>query len=93
MTLHEVRDRAHVHLQSRSIDGAEFYNTIYENDVDASLAFTGIAVNLIKYADISVTIEEVYNSIQEDKGIYFRFRGLVIVLYRCNGGCFAATWN
>ena len=82
-----------MHVWSRSIDGAEFANTLYENEIDAALAFCAIAQQVRKYSETTVTIEEVMRSLEEGNGMYVGVPGLVFVLSRCSGGCISPTWN
>lgn len=85
----------HYHVWSKSIDGAQFANAIYENDVDAAVAFIGIVVNIRKYdtSGINIAIEDVMQSLKEGNGMYAGYPGLVFVLSRCEGGCVSPSWN
>lgn len=95
MNLNPLHTNSHLHVWARTIDGAEFINTIFENEVDASLAFIGIVKNVTKYtiAPEALKIEDVMGSLKEDNGMYAGVPGLVVVLSRCKGGCHSATWN
>jgi len=95
MTLGEVYRNKHVHVWTKSIDGAEFGNAIYENDIDAALAFCGIVQNVRKYADdgVVIAIEDVMGSLTEGRGMYAGVPGFVVVLSRCDGGCKSPSWN
>lgn len=76
--------------------GSEYANAIYENDVDAALAFLGVARNMMKYSDNldQCTIENVYNSVQDGgRGIYVGTPGFTLVLTSCNGECHSPVWN
>lgn len=95
MTLGTTHATNHLHVWTKSIDGAEFGNALYENDIDAAIAFIGIVVNVRKYSDdgVSLTIEHVMESLTEGKGMYAGVPGFVVVLSRCEGGCMSSTWN
>lgn len=86
----------HYHITSKTLDGATFINTLHEDKTDAALDFLGIIKNITKHtvANEDVTIEDVMNSMEGDGlGIYGGRPGLVIMLGRCEGGCFSPTWN
>lgn len=96
MSLGPVHEGKHLHVWSKSIDGAEFANAIYENEVDAALAFMGVIVNIRKYdqSGINITIEDAMASLDNGRrGMYAGYPGLVVVLNRCAGGCVSPTWN
>jgi len=79
----------------RTLDGAELANATYDNDVDASLDFLGMARQINKYnAESDLKIEDVYNSLQYGgRGMYAGVPGFVVVVSRCDGGCKSPTWN
>lgn len=88
-------DEPHLHLWTKSIDGAEFGNAMYADDIDGALAFIGIIKDVTK--DIidneSITIESVLDSLVEGRGMYAGAPGFVVVLSRCDGGCTSPSWN
>lgn len=95
MNLTEIKNK-HLHVWTKSIDGAEFGNAIYDNDVDAALAFIGLVKNITKgnVPNEDVKIEHVMESIDEGrKGMYAGFPGLIVVLSRCEGNCNSPVWN
>jgi hypothetical protein len=86
----------HLHVWTKSIDGAEFGNALYENEVDAALAFLGIvkAVTKGNVPNEDVTIQHVMYSLDEGRqGMYAGLPGLIIVVSRCEGKCKSPTWN
>ena len=85
----------HLHVWTRTLDGCEFANSVYGHDVDASLAFIGVARQITKYnPDADIKIEDVYNSLQDGgRGMYAGVPGFVVVVSRCEGGCHSPTWN
>jgi len=87
--------KPHIHVWTRTIDGTEMGNGLYDHDVEASLAFLGVARQLTKYnLSVDITIEDVYNSLQnEGMGMYVGSPGLVAVISRCSGECISPTWN
>jgi hypothetical protein len=95
MSLGLIHQQEHLHLWFKSIDGAEYANAIYENEIDAAIAFTGIVVNIRKYdpSGITIAIEDVMQSLKVGKGMYAGYPGLVVVLSRCDGGCNSPSWN
>lgn len=95
MTLGSVHAGKHLHVWTRSLDGAEFANALYENDVDAALAFIGLVKDVTKYSveNEHITIEDVMESINNGRGMYAGAPGLIVVLSRCDGGCKSASWN
>ncbi len=94
MNLGTIHANPHLHLWTRSLDGAEFANAIYENHIDAALDFCAITQHIRKYTDGDpVTIEYVMESLEEGKGMYVGSHGLLLVLSKCEGGCKSASWN
>lgn len=93
--MREVKTK-HLHVWTKSIDGAEYANAVYDDDVDAALAFIGLVKN-ITHGNVengAVTIEDVMDSIDDGaKGMYAGFPGLVVVLSRCEGNCVSPIWN
>lgn len=95
MSLGTVHAGEHYHVWTKSIDGAEFGNAIYENNIDASLSFNTIMRQITKYQPKApiIPIETIVNSLVEGRGMYAGGPGLVVVLSRCDGGCFSPVWN
>ncbi len=95
MTLGTLHANKHIHVWTKTIDGAEFGNALYENHIDAALAFCGIIQNIRKYANdgVKITIEDVVHSLEEGRGMYAGVPGFIVVLSRCDGGCVSASWN
>lgn len=95
MSSSEVHAGPHLHLWTRSIDGAEFANAIYRDDVDAAIDFCGMIQDIRKYAidGVQITIEDVMQSLTEGRGMYAGVPGFILVLSRCDGGCKSPTWN
>lgn len=90
------RETEHIHIFARSIDGAEYINALYDNDIDAALDFLGLYQSINKYNEDApnMTIEDVVNSLREErKGIYGGMPGLVVFLSKCGGGCISPNWN
>lgn len=87
--------KPHLHVWARTLDGAEYINTLHDNEVDASLAFIGIVKNVTRYSiePEAITIEDVMHSLIKDNGMYAGVPGLVVVLSRCKGECSSGTWN
>lgn len=87
-------DAPHLHLWTKSIDGAEFGNALYVEDVDGAIAFLGVIQNVTKYSiDTDITIEMVMESLTEGRGMYAGVPGFVVVLSRCDGRCQSPSWN
>lgn len=95
MSLDSIHQNKHLHLWTKSIDGAEYANALYENEVDAALAFCGIIQNVRKYSKDghTISIEDVMGSLVEGRGMYAGVPGLVVVLSKCDGKCKSPTWN
>jgi hypothetical protein len=95
MSLDAIHATKHTHLWTRSVDGAEFANALYENEIDAALDFTAILVDIRRYADdgANITIEDVMHSLQDGNGMYAGVPGFIVVLSKCDGGCHSPTWN
>mgnify|MGYP006195287541 CR=1 FL=1 len=85
----------HLHLWTKSIDGAEFANALYTDDSDAALNFLGVIKNVTKnnIDNEAITIEDVMDSLTEGRGMYAGVPGFVVVLSRCDGGCQSPSWN
>jgi hypothetical protein len=57
--------QSHVHVWTKSLDGTEFANIVYDNDVDAALSFLSVARQITFYnEEANITIEDASNSIQ-----------------------------
>lgn len=95
MSLGKIHASKHLHLWTRTMDGAEFANALYENDVDGALAFLGVVKQVTKYsvANEDITIEQVMGSLDDGRGMYAGVPGLIVVLSRCDGGCKSPSWN
>lgn len=92
----DIRDNNHIHVWTGSIDGAEFGNALYEDDVDAALNYLAILKNLTKYQidNESITIEDVMNAMDGDSvGMAAGSPGLIVYISRCSGGCTSPVWN
>jgi hypothetical protein len=92
----DLINEKHLHVWTKSIDGAEFGNVLYDNEVDAALAFLGIMKNVTKgnVPNEDVTIEQVMQSLDEGRrGMYAGYPGLIMVISRCDGGCKSPVWN
>lgn len=85
----------HLHLWTKSIDGAEFGNALYEEDTDGAMAFLGVIKDVTKYnmETDDITIEMVMESLTEGRGMYAGVPGFIVVLSRCDGGCQSPSWN
>jgi hypothetical protein len=95
MTLDLINEK-HIHVWTKSIDGAEYGNVLYDNEVDAALAFLGIMKNVTKgnVPNEAVKIEDVMQSLDNGrKGMYAGYPGLIMVISRCDGGCKSPVWN
>lgn len=95
MNLTDIGNK-HIHVWTKSIDGAEYGNAIYDNEVDASLDFLGLIKNITKgnVENEEVKIEHVMQSLDEGrKGMYAGFPGLIVVISRCEGKCHSPVWN
>lgn len=94
MTYTDIWKNEHVHVWTRTIDGTEMANAIYQNHIDASMDFCAIAQQMTYYSDASIKIEDVVNSMEETgRGMYAGVPGLVIVISKCDGGCKSPIWN
>lgn len=92
MTEHD----SHLHLWTKTSDGVEFGNAIYDNDTDGAQAFLGVVKSVCKYTfeNHEITIEDVLLSLEEGNGMYAGVPGFIIVLSRCEYcACMSATWN
>lgn len=92
----DVRSNPHLHVWTTSMmGGLEYATAIYENKVDASLAFLGIARDVSKYSmeQDSLNIELVMQSLEQGRGMFVGLPGFAVVLTKCDGGCISATWN
>lgn len=83
----------HLHVWTRTLDGAELANAVYDNDTDAAVAFVGIVSNVTKYNTVKLSIEDVLDSLNTGAGMYTGVPGFIVVLSRCEGGCLSVTWN
>jgi hypothetical protein len=88
-----ILDEEHIHLWSRTLDGAELGNALYRSDIDAALDFTAIVGQVTKYAENTVSIEEVMSSLTDGRGMYAGCPGFIVVVSRCDGGCASPSWN
>lgn len=91
-----IMKQPHVHVWTTSGYGTEYANAVYEDPVDASIAFLGIAQGLAKYYDDieeELKIETVYNSLSEGRGMWVGTPNFLIVMSNCSGNCYSATWN
>lgn len=90
--------REHLHLSMRTLDGAEFANAVYIDDIQAALDFLGVSKNITKWnvEHGVINIDNVMASIGKDQlGMYAGSPGLVVMLARCDddSNCHSATWN
>lgn len=95
MNYKDVWQNEHVHVWTRTLDGTEMANAIYENHIDAALVFTTIARQVTYYnSEADIAIEDVVNSLQDGgRGMYAGVPGMVIVISRCDGECKSPVWN
>lgn len=85
----------HVHLWTRSIEGPEYANAVYETKEDAAVDFLGVVKEITKYnIDAEeLDIYDVLDSLEEGLGMYAGTSSLIVVISRCEGNCRSATWN
>jgi len=90
----EIVKDEHIHVWTRTLDGAELGNALYYNDLDAAMDFLGMARAITKYhTEADIKIEDVMDSLIDGRGMYAGFPGLIVVVSRCDGGCKSPTWN
>ena len=86
----------HFHVWAKTIDGAEYINTLHDHEVDASLAFIGLVKQITKgnVPNEDITIEGIMQTLDEGRrGTYAGYPGLIMVVSKCDGGCLSPTWN
>lgn len=83
----------HLHVWTRSLDGSEFGNALYYNEIDAAVDFLGIARGFMYNSGADLHIEDVYNSLSEGSGMYAGSPGLIVVISRCEQQCQSPVWN
>lgn len=85
----------HTHVWTRTLDGTEMANAMYDNQIDAALDFLPIANQVTFYnEETKIQIEDVVNSMEgEGRGMYAGVPGMLVVISRCDGGCSSAIWN
>lgn len=88
--------KPHIHVWATS-GTSEIANALYEDSIEASLAFLGVALDLNKYNDgldeEALKIETVVNSLKEGRGMWIGTHHYQLVLSRCSGHCNSPTWN
>ena len=87
--------KQHLHVWSRTLDGAELANAVYDHEVDAAMDFVVLARGITKYnQEADIKIEDAMHSLQNgQRGMYAGSPGLIFVLSRCDGGCKSPSWN
>lgn len=84
----------HYHVWSRTYDGTEMANAIYENPYDAAVSFCAMGQQVIKYNEhVSFTIEDVVGSLDAGAGMWAGAPGWMLVISKCDGGCRSPVWN
>lgn len=88
----------HMHLWTGNLIGTQFADVRYEDEVDAALAFLKLAKEITKdfLDNTELTIEEVMHSFNREddfKGMYVGSPGFLVVISKCEGGCFSPSWN
>lgn len=84
----------HLHVWTRTLDGSELGNAVYNDDVDAATNFLAIARLLTNHnPESDIKIEDVMLSLTEGRGMYAGIPGLIVVVSRCNGRCNSPVWN
>ena len=84
----------HFHLWTRSLDGSEFYNCVYqESDKETAVYDYASMINSV-YKQIGVVpVEEVRNSLDFGNGMWMGAKGLMFVLSSCEQRCESPVWN
>lgn len=84
----------HFHLWTRSLDGSEFYNCVYDLDSKNTAVYDyTMMVNKV-YQNIGIiSVEDVNNSLDRGNGMWMGTKGLMFVLSACELRCESPVWN